>query len=40
MNDPDTLTREIACGNDPQEHIDEIKEFIKAGYDHVFVHQL
>jgi coenzyme F420-dependent glucose-6-phosphate dehydrogenase len=40
MNDPETLAREIACGDDPQRHIDEIKEFIKAGYNHVFVHQL
>ena len=40
MNDPESVTRGITCGNNPQEHIDEIKEFINAGYDHVFVHQL
>jgi coenzyme F420-dependent glucose-6-phosphate dehydrogenase len=40
MTDPETLTSGIACGNDPEEHIDEIKKFIDAGYDHVFVHQL
>lgn len=40
MTDPESLTREIACGNDPEEHIAEIKRFIKAGYDHVFIHQL
>ena len=40
MTDPETLTSEIVCGNDPEKHIDEIKRFIAAGYDHVFVHQL
>ena len=40
MTDPDSLTREIVCGNDPQSHIDEINKFVKAGYDHVFIHQL
>ena len=40
MIDPETLTSHVACGNDPQRHIDEIKNFIKAGYDHVFIHQL
>lgn len=40
MTDPETLSSEIVCGNDPEKHIDEIKRFIDAGYDHVFVHQL
>lgn len=40
MTDPETLTRHIACGNDPQRHINEINKFINAGYDHVFIHQL
>ena len=40
MTDPETLASEIVCGNDPEKHIDEIKRFIDAGYDHVFVHQL
>lgn len=40
MTNPETLTSHMACGNDPQRHIDEIKEFINAGYNHVFVHQL
>ncbi len=40
MTDPETITHHVASGNDPQKHIDEIKNFIKAGYDHVFIHQL
>ncbi len=40
MTDPETLASEIVCGNDPENHIDEIKRFIDAGYDYVFVHQL
>ena len=40
MIDPETLTRKIVCGNDPEKHIDEITRFTDAGYDHVFVHQL
>ena len=40
MIDPETLSREIVCGNDPEKHIDEIKIFEDACYDHVFVHQL
>lgn len=38
--DQETLTRNITCGDDPQDHIDEIRRFVDAGYDHVFVHQL
>jgi hypothetical protein len=28
------------CGPDPQLHIDAIRTFIEAGFDHVYVHQV
>lgn len=40
MTDPKTVTQGVACGNDPQKHINEINKFIEAGYDHIFIHQL
>ena len=28
------------CGPDPQRHLDGIAKFVKAGFDHVYVHQV
>jgi G6PDH family F420-dependent oxidoreductase len=37
---PETIAKEIVCGPDPQRHLDAIAEFVKAGFDHVYVHQV
>jgi G6PDH family F420-dependent oxidoreductase len=34
------IAKQIVCGPDPEPHIDAIREFIDAGYDHVYVHQV
>jgi len=36
----DRVAEEVACGPDPQRHIDAIRKYIDAGYDHVCVHQV
>lgn len=28
------------CGPDPERHLEAIAEFVKAGFDHVYVHQV
>jgi G6PDH family F420-dependent oxidoreductase len=33
-------TENIICGPDPQKHKDSIYEFIDAGYDHIYIHQI
>ncbi len=38
--DEDTIAEKIACGPDPQKHVEAIKEFADAGYTHVYVHQV
>jgi coenzyme F420-dependent glucose-6-phosphate dehydrogenase len=30
----------VACGPDPERHVEEINKFIDAGYDHICVHQI
>jgi len=30
----------VACGPDPERHLDFVRRFAEAGYDHVFVHQV
>jgi coenzyme F420-dependent glucose-6-phosphate dehydrogenase len=30
----------IPCGPDPEKHLRAIREYIKAGYDHIFIHQI
>jgi coenzyme F420-dependent glucose-6-phosphate dehydrogenase len=30
----------VACGPDPDEHVESIRKFIDAGYDHVWIHQI
>lgn len=37
---PDDLKEGVVCGPDPQRHLDGIAEFVKAGFDHVYVHQV
>ena len=37
---PDAIKKEIVCGPDPQRHLDGIAEFVKAGFDSVYVHQV
>lgn len=40
MLDREQITRHIACGPDPDKHVESIKQFVSAGYDHVYVHQI
>ena len=37
---PDVIRKEIVCGPDPQRHLAGIQEFVQAGFDHVYVHQV
>ena len=37
---PEMVKREIVCGPDPQAHVDGLAKFDKAGFDHVYVHQV
>jgi G6PDH family F420-dependent oxidoreductase len=34
------VAQAIVCGPDPQRHLNEIKKFLNAGYDHLYVHQV
>jgi coenzyme F420-dependent glucose-6-phosphate dehydrogenase len=36
----DQVSESIVCGPDPKRHIELIKRFADAGYDHVYVHQV
>ncbi|MGF7118465.1 TIGR03557 family F420-dependent LLM class oxidoreductase [Methanobacterium oryzae] len=36
----DIISEEIVCSEDPQDHINEIKKYAKAGYDHICLHQV
>ena len=35
-----TVAEQIVCGPDAERHVDAIQEFVDAGYDHVYVHQV
>jgi len=30
----------VACGNDPERHLEEIRKFADAGYTHIWIHQI
>jgi coenzyme F420-dependent glucose-6-phosphate dehydrogenase len=30
----------VICSPDPQRHIDAIKEYVDAGFDHIYIHQV
>jgi coenzyme F420-dependent glucose-6-phosphate dehydrogenase len=34
------VAQSVVCGPDPQRHLEMIKRFVDAGYDHVYVHQV
>jgi hypothetical protein len=38
--DEDTIAKEIVCGPDADKHLDKIRGYAKAGYDHVCIHQV
>jgi G6PDH family F420-dependent oxidoreductase len=40
MLSKEQVVEDIICGPDAQSHIDGIQEFIDAGYDHVYIHQV
>jgi coenzyme F420-dependent glucose-6-phosphate dehydrogenase len=36
----DDIAESIVCGPDPERHLAAIREYVDAGYDHVYVHQV
>ena len=38
--DEDTVAKEIVCSSDPEPHVKGLREFVDAGFDHVYVHQI
>jgi G6PDH family F420-dependent oxidoreductase len=40
MVDEDDVAESVVCGPDPERHLAAIDEFVRAGYDHVYVHQV
>ena len=34
------VAQRVVCGPDPQKHLAKIQQFVDAGYDHVYVHQI
>ena len=36
----DDIAESVVCGPDPQRHLEAIEEYVGAGYDHVYVHQI
>ena len=38
--DEDAVAESVVCGPDPERHLEGIKEFIDAGYDNVYFHQV
>jgi coenzyme F420-dependent glucose-6-phosphate dehydrogenase len=37
---PDDVAEVVTCGPDVDAHIEAIKKYADAGYDHVYVHQV
>jgi len=34
------VAKVIPCGPEPEKHLNAIRDYIKAGFDHIFVHQV
>jgi len=37
---PDDIVESVPCGPDPERHVKAILEYVDAGYDHVYLHQI
>ena len=40
MLSADDVAETVPCGPDPERHLDAIREYVDAGFDHVYVHQI
>jgi coenzyme F420-dependent glucose-6-phosphate dehydrogenase len=40
MVDEDAVAEKVVCGPDPERHLDAIRKYTAAGYDHVWIHQI
>jgi coenzyme F420-dependent glucose-6-phosphate dehydrogenase len=40
MVDEDTVAEYVVCGPDPDRHLEGIQQYVDAGFDHVYVHQV
>jgi G6PDH family F420-dependent oxidoreductase len=40
MVTPEMIQQEIVCGPDPKKHLAKIDEYVKAGFDHIYIHQV
>jgi G6PDH family F420-dependent oxidoreductase len=40
MIDEEQVAQSVVCGPDPQRHIEAIRKYVDAGYDHVYIHQV
>ena len=40
MLTPETLAEKLPCGPDPERHLESIRAYADAGYDHVYIHQV
>jgi G6PDH family F420-dependent oxidoreductase len=38
--DEEAIAKSVVCGPDPDRHLEAIREYVDAGYDHVYVHQV
>jgi len=38
--DENAVAAKIICGPDPEKHLEEIESYCKAGFDHVYIHQV
>jgi hypothetical protein len=36
----DAIAKVVVCGPDPEKHIEQIRKVVKAGADHVYIHQV
>jgi G6PDH family F420-dependent oxidoreductase len=38
--DEDAIAESVICGPDPEPYVESLREFVEAGYDHVYFHQV
>ena len=36
----DAVAESVVCGPDPEKHLEQIRAYVDAGFDHIYIHQI
>ena len=37
---PEVIAQQVVCGSNKQKHLDQIQQYVEAGFTHIYIHQV